>query len=250
MSYGRFGFGAGAFYMRPVGGNQPTNPTPVELATLQDISIDISLTNKELQGQNIFPDDVAPAKGKITGKAKFARISSVVLANMLGQSVSAGRKRFARNESATVPASTPFTHVVTNGADFVNDYGVTYANSGQPFTRVSGTPTTGQYSVDETTGTYTFAAADTNAAVFISYEYKDTTNGTTVAMMNELQGYGPVLEGYFTLPYDGDAKDMRLFAVRITKYTTPTKQGDYSITEVDFEAFANAAGQVFEFYEG
>ncbi len=48
------------------------------------------------------------------------------------------------------------------------DAGVTYAN-GTPLTPVSSNPTMGQYSVSS--GVYSFAAADANASVLISYSY-------------------------------------------------------------------------------
>ena len=73
-------------------------------------------------------------------------------------------------ESWTVPA-TPFQ--ITPLAPYGNwavDTGVSYAN-GTALTAVSGAPAQGQYSVNASTGAYTFAAADANAAVLISYGY-------------------------------------------------------------------------------
>ncbi|MDE2101879.1 MAG: hypothetical protein KGL39_31830 [Patescibacteria group bacterium] len=249
MGVNRYSFGSGLAFMRPVGGNQPTNPTPIQLATLQDISLDISTTIKELRGQYQFPDDVAQGEGKVSGKAKFGQFNAITLANAIGQSVSVGRKRFVQ-EAATVPASIPFTYVTTNAAKFVADYGVVYTATGLPLTAVATVTAAGQYSVNVSTGTYTFDTSDASAAVTIAYEYNDTTAGSTVAMLNQLQGYGPSLELYLNQPYNGDSKDMRLFNVKISKISRPTKNGDYVITELDFEAFANAAGQVFEYYEG
>jgi hypothetical protein len=75
-----------------------------------------------------------------------------------------------QKEAQTVPASPgPYTVAVNapNG-NWAVDQGVTYAN-GTALTLVTGTPSTGQYSVSN--GTYTFAAGDASAAVLISYSY-------------------------------------------------------------------------------
>lgn len=69
-------FGSGTVWGCPVAGNLPTNPTPLKLGTLQDVSLDLSFEIKELYGQLQFPVSVARAKGKITGKAKFGRLNS------------------------------------------------------------------------------------------------------------------------------------------------------------------------------
>jgi hypothetical protein len=73
-------------------------------------------------------------------------------------------------EAATVPAS-PGPYTVTAQAPFgpwASDAGVTYAN-GTALVKVASGPTIGEYSVAG--GIYTFAAADTNAAVLISYGF-------------------------------------------------------------------------------
>lgn len=75
------------------------------------------------------------------------------------------------NEAATVPAGSPFTvtALAALGA-FTSDIGVTKASDGTVLTKVASAPATGQYSVDAG-GVYTFAAADANLAVLLSYAY-------------------------------------------------------------------------------
>lgn len=58
----------------------------------------------------------------------------------------------------------------------VNDYGspgpVTLSgNTNVPMTKVSGTPASGQYSVNPTTGVYTFSSADAGAAINVNYAF-------------------------------------------------------------------------------
>lgn len=68
-------------------------------------------------------------------------------------------------ENDTVPASGPFTITVANASTFVEDLGVA------GYTRVTGSPDSGQYSVDELTGVYTFNGGQANDSVEITYRY-------------------------------------------------------------------------------
>lgn len=75
-------------------------------------------------------------------------------------------------ETAQIPG-TPFQVLVDDSADFLQDSGVVFYPSGTALTKVSGTPSAGQYKV--AAGLYTFAAADTTKQVQISY-VTNTTN--------------------------------------------------------------------------
>src|ERR1700692_452104 len=67
--------------------------------------------------------------------------------------------------STTVPANTPYVVSVSTSPTFV-DNGVVYGAGGS-LTRVTSSPSLGQYSVAG--GTYTFSAADASAAVVINW---------------------------------------------------------------------------------
>ena len=82
----------------------------------------------------------------------------------------AGYGTLTTGEAHSVPASGPYTVTVANAATFAFDAGVTYAN-GTALTAVTGTPARGQYTVNGTTGTYTFAAADAGAAILLTYTW-------------------------------------------------------------------------------
>src|SRR5580704_8118824 len=74
------------------------------------------------------------------------------------------------SEAASVPAA-PGPYNVSAAAPFgpwAGDAGVTYAN-GTALAAVEGTPSAGEYNV--ASGVYTFAAADTGAAVLVSYGF-------------------------------------------------------------------------------
>src|SRR5271155_3668230 len=69
----QFSFGSGYIYGVPLTG---TNLTPVLLGTLQDVSYDISASNKELFGQFQFPVATGRGPAKFTGKAKMGAFSA------------------------------------------------------------------------------------------------------------------------------------------------------------------------------
>ena len=241
----------GGLFLNANSGTLPTNPTPFEALTIQDVSIDISQDLKELVGQYKFADDVAPGQMKVTGKFSIGRIEINMLNNVLfSNTVTTGVKAIVQDESGTVPATTAYTVTVVNSTHFDTDLGVRYYATGAPFTRVTGLPTVGQYAVSA--GVYTFAAADASAKVLISYVYDSATTGQTLAITNQLMGYGPVFELWLSEPYQsvgGIPNGVHLWACRLSKLNQALKNVDYTKPELDFTAFCNAAGQVGEFFQ-
>src|SRR6266480_3193373 len=213
---------------------------PDQFGILQDVQIDFDWQTKELWGQFQFPVDIARGQGKITGKAKFARIFGAIFGDLFfGQTPAAGQLTVAENEAATVPATTPFTIAVANAASFADDLGVYYAN---------GNNAGGQYSVNTATGIYTFAAADANAALAISYLYNVNTAGKKLVLTNQFMGYTPTFKAtfYTTKTTGGAASGLALVlnACTASKLSLPTKTDDYEIQEFDFSAFADATGTI------
>lgn len=93
----------------------------------------------------------------------------------------------------TIPAS-PYIYTVAQAANFAptNGFGVVTPSpvavtgpGGSPVyvQIVSGTPTTGQFVVNATTGAFTFAAADTGKTVNFKYAITPTTGGTPVSFV-------------------------------------------------------------------
>ena len=64
----KYSFGTGKLTATPEGGE------PVAFGTVQDVTIDVSFSDKELRGERLFPVDVARTQGKVSIKAKFAEI--------------------------------------------------------------------------------------------------------------------------------------------------------------------------------
>lgn len=218
---------------------------------MQDVSLDISGDIKQLYGQKQFPEAVARGKIKLSGKAKFARINGKMLNDLFfGQTLGTGMKAanvdFPTLAAATVTITPPNSGVFVN--DSRGDQGVRYAATGIPLVRVVSGPATGQYSVNTATGVYTFAAGDIGTSVLISYMYTLSATGSQLNITNQLMGFAPTLQILLAQTYNGQMNNVLLYAAVASKLTIATKQEDFIIPEFDFEAFANSAGQVIDFY--
>jgi hypothetical protein len=245
------GFGAGALFAERVDVTG-TGIGPMQFGIVQSVSIDFDFTTKPLYGQNQFPVAVARSNGRITGKTSFARINGVLWADLLfGNTMSAGKVSIAYQEAATVPAISPYTVTVANSATFANDLGVIDNATGNLFTRVT-TPTAAlEYSVNKTTGVYTFSAAATGKAVVVSYEYSTAASGKTTILTNQLMGKTPTFRMVFNQQISPGAACAGQQVLPLTvilncctsnKLSLPTRVDDWMIEEFDFEAYADAAG--------
>jgi len=221
------------------------NATPSQFGVLQDVQIDLDSSLKPLMGQNQFPVAVARADMKITGKIKSAKIVASVFNDLFfGQTSTTGGILQAVNEAGSVPAVSTYTITAVNAATFASDLGVYYANTGFPFKKVASGPTVGQYSVNSTTGIYTFAAADASAAVLLSYTYTATTGATKITIANQLQGAAPTFQMNLTETYNSKVMNFQLNQCIANKLSFPLKNSDWMVNNIEFQAFADAAGNV------
>lgn len=254
----RIMFGAGQLFALPgpfSGGAFAASP--VWFATLQDVDVTIDATIKELRGQYQFPDDTAISDKKITWKAGFGRFSIDTWNNIyFGDTISTGSAAGGTGAGGGVPqVQEPTTlnstsYNVTNRTLFTQDMGVIYASNLQALQKVASGPIVGQYSVSA--GTYTFAVADNNKAVLVSYRYGIST-GRTLVVAQHVQGWGPQFEMLLSQPYQEFTSNipnyLDLYACKCGKLTAPLKRADYTISDLEGQAFANSAGLVAEFYE-
>ncbi|MDD5247818.1 MAG: hypothetical protein PHY45_02465 [Rhodocyclaceae bacterium] len=245
-------FGSGILFgtqLTDATGAAVSNPTPVQFGTMQDISADLSFEEKLLYGSYQMPIAIGRGKGKLQFKAKNADINSAIVGDLFfGLAKTAGIKDIYPNFPASVPASTPWTVTIAppNTGTFVSDQGVINASTGLPMTRVATGPTTGQYSVNAATGVYTFATADANLAILISYEYSATSTAGPkyINISNQLMGYAPTFRAAFDISYGGKNATMVLNNCASSKLTLPFKNDDFSIPEFDFSAFADASNNI------
>ncbi|HET8552700.1 MAG TPA: hypothetical protein VFM97_09535 [Gammaproteobacteria bacterium] len=215
--------------------------TPGRFGTLQDVSVDFSWNEKELQGQSGFPEAVARGAAKISGKATSGRVNGQLFNELFFDGdIADGRTLIARNEAATPEAAT-FTVNVANAAKFDTDLGVRNAATGAPYLKVAaGSEAAGAYSVDPATGVYTFSD---QTPVLIDYSYADDT-GSTLTLNNKLQGPAPTFKLILRDEYEGEQSVMTLFACSSSKLSLPKKNEDFVMPEIDFAARADAAGRV------
>jgi hypothetical protein len=245
------GFGSGIVYAYPVGGQLGTDPTPVEVGTVQNVKLTISADIKELFGLNQFPVDSAIGKRTIKGTVEYGQISGAMINNLIfgsGGTVTTGSTPTSYREAWTIPAATPYTVTVTNGATFVADGGVIYTATGQPLLNVgSGSLAgAGQYKVNESTGLYTFDVADEGNKVLITYSYTMAEDNQTFTVVNTPMGSGPILALQLPMPYESPSLgqlDRGIFLpnVRFGKLDWATKLDDYTMYNSDFSAFVNPA---------
>jgi hypothetical protein len=114
-------FGAGIVFATPSGGQQTTNPTPIEVGVLQNVKVTLGADIKSLYGQLQYPVDTAIGKRSIKGSFEFALIELLSIANAFaGDNIVAGRKQLAYREPGAVspgtqPAAFQDTHAYTLG---------------------------------------------------------------------------------------------------------------------------------------
>jgi hypothetical protein len=244
-------FGAGKLIAVPTLdalGNPVANPTPVAVAVLQDVSVDLDYEIKTIHGEKQFPVAAGRGKGKITWKAKAGDFSAGVLGSLfLGSPAVASRKGVVVDFAATVPAS-PATVTIDPPGDgtFVADLGVTDVVTGKPLQRVAAAAETGQYSVNPSTGIYTFATADANKPVLFSYEYQVALSASSqlFTIHNHLMGYTPTFSAIFYNQFAGKTLAMKLNSNVLGKLSLPFKNDDFTTHDMDAEAFADASGSL------
>lgn len=243
-----FQFGSGVLFATPTVGDTSADITPMQFGTLQDVQVDISYDVKELYGRNQFPDDATKGKGKISCKAKYAKIVGKLSNDLLfGQSIVTGTTQVAIDVLSTVAAGA-VTVVPPGSGTFKEDLGVRYSATGIGFVKKASAPAVGQYSNSGTTA-YTFNVTDNGTLnVMISFAFTVTT-GFTANIQNKLMGYGPKFACYLYEQYGGNQTNAKLYRCIGSKLTRPTKNEDYMIQEFDFAAFSDDAGNVIDFYD-
>jgi hypothetical protein len=234
-------FGTGNLYLTPVGGGAPQ-----AFGAIQDVSVSFDGDTKMLYGQNSFPLDTARGKTKITGKASFGQLNpSIYNSVFFGGSIAVGETLQAFNEAASIPATTTYTVTAANGANFKTDLGVFYALSGAPLTQVAaGSEAVGKYSVNQTTGVYTFAVADASKAIVLNYLYGSATTGQTLTINNTLMGSIPTFQLILSNNSKAKQSTLTLLSCTSSKLDLPFKQDDYGIPSLDFSAQDDGTGRV------
>jgi endoglucanase Acf2 len=151
----------------------------------------------------------------------------------------------AVDEAGTIPG-TPYQVTVTHSGTFVTDYGVIDTLTGTQLTKVASSPATGQYSV--AAGVYTFAAADTTKTVKISYSYTDSTAGATITLANQLMGFAPEFRAFLFSAFRTKRLGIELYSCTMGQMTIPTKQEDFWMSDLTFDAGVDATDTLGKIY--
>src|SRR5438045_883603 len=107
MPLEQYGFGIGNLYgVR----TDIANPTPTRFGTVQDCSVDVSFTVKELMGQLQAPVAIGRAAQKITGKIKQAKLNARAFNDIfIGQTLATGELKVVTDEGGPAGTSIPTT---------------------------------------------------------------------------------------------------------------------------------------------
>lgn len=224
------------------------NATPTNVGFINEFSTDLSFETKQLYGQNQYALLAARGTAKSTGKMKAATLSGQALNSiLLGGTWTPGTQYDATTTGSTAIPATPFTitPTVPSSGTFDQDLGVVNAETFEPLTLVTGTPSAGQYAV--ASGVYTFSSADhtSGISVLISFAYKFTAApGQFQTIQNNPIGTTPTFQIDYKTTLYGATYYIRLFQCIASKWSQAHKLTDFSLPEFDFEFFANAAQQV------
>jgi hypothetical protein len=235
-------FGAGALWATPTVdayGNAVTNPTPVLFGVCQEIAVDVSFDTKMLYGYGQFPVAIARGKGKVSGKVKFGQINGAAFNVLFGQTITASILGDYLDNTGTLIPGTPFsiTPTVPGTGTWTADLGVR-DTSGVTYTRVASAPATGQYTV--TAGVYLFATADTGKTVLINFQYTATSTVAKKSVISNLNmGTAPTFRTDILMPFNGKMGVFSLNNCVANKMPLQTKLDDFTIAELDFDAFAD-----------
>src|SRR5580693_1911960 len=230
-----------------------TPNTPINVGYVQEFSIEMSGTTKQLYGQNQFPLAAARGTVKATGKFKAATVSATAM-----NTAFYGMAGFTSTGTGIAwTIGSTFTSNSTGGTGsfqvgssltFDADLGVTGSTTSLPYYRVStGNEVSGRsYSVTATApGQYNFA--DQGANLKITYTSL-TGAGQSLLVSNQSIGRTPTFQvDYYTNFNQPTAKPfvVRLFSAIASKHAMMFKLEDFMIPEWDFDLFANASGNVF-----
>ncbi len=232
----QLGFGAGVLTATPAGGT-----AAVRFGVLQDAEPKFSTDIKPLHGQHRYAIALGAGKSKAMVSCKYAGLRLSLLNLYFGGTLTTGgRTSFVDSELVTIGSVS-----LAQGATFVADQGIVFADTGEALDGIDPllTPGTGEYTVDPTTGTYTFSAADSGRDAYISYTYT-TATGKKLSFGNPRMGLAPIFSTTIAMPFDGRLA-LWTFPVGIaTKLGLATKLDDWTINDFEIEVAADITGNL------
>ncbi|MDD1679310.1 MAG: hypothetical protein LUO93_09055 [Methanomicrobiales archaeon] len=237
------GYGIGFVSARPSG----SNPTPVVFGLIKKMSAKMNQKIDMLYGSLKFPEEAAAGASTIEGSIDFHRVGSRTFAAILsGAAVTTGIKTGVNGENGQVATNT-FT--VAHGANMYEDLGVFNTVTGLWMVRGSTASGAGIYAVNETTGVYTFNAADSNPLCKFYYSYTEAGVGETVTLTNDQMGTVPVFELAFFTQFGTRKRGLKLPAVVFEGLSLDFGSEEWMKASVNYHAMADSTGTVQYAYE-
>lgn len=241
-------FGVGDLIATPTAGILPTDPTPTRFGILQDVTVEFNASQKELMGKKQFPVAVARTAMKPTCKAKSATIFARTFNDFFfGGTVAIAEDLAVIDENTGAISGASYT--VTHATGFKSDQGVIYQSTAIPFVKVASAPAVGQYSVNVSTGVYTFNTSDNGKTLLISYVYTPAATGNQTTIVNNAMGSQPqfsviLANSQWKGTQSGPNIMLQLNACIASKLTINFKNEDFTIPEFDFAIFDDGTGTV------
>jgi hypothetical protein len=220
-----------------------------KLPTLQEASVKFEGTIKEMFGANVYSEDAAGGSRKITGSFKVGQIRAGALSDLFFSATAAtGHPVVVDGDS--IPALTPVADVTDVSHTNITDMGLVSGVDGSVFKRVATVANDGEYSVDESAGTYTTNSGDAAAAtVRPSYRYTVAGTGRTYEMGNPLLGTIADFEVTLWKPRFTKNLGIILYHAVATSLDLPAKREEYTEATINWSAFVDPSkqspGQIF-----
>ena len=238
----RLSFGAARLFGTDSSGNVLT------YGQLNDISIDVKIDLKEAYGENAYPFGVADSHRSIDIQAKYYLLSAQQLSNAVGGgAVAATTSLFTVDEPQVVTShAATLTNTPTTIWSVLGNVG------GEPvyYVKVGSSPVAG-VSYTLATDVLTFNSSDTVTEVIVTYAYTGSSTGASFSVVGGYQNSQPFMS-LDAIRRDASNVDSStgyqhwVFSrVRNAGIKAPYKEGDYTIYEATFKAFADPFGNVF-----
>lgn len=202
----------------------------------QDLGVYYSTTGLPLQQVGSGSEATGKYSVSATGVYTFhsSDASAALLFNYLYEDTT---KISVVDEAHTTPGTSTYTVTVTHNGAIV-DGGVKYSSTGVSLTKVTaGQEALGSYSVDETTGIYTFHADDKSKAMLFSYSYTGAgPAGGSLTISNQLMGTTPYFRLILSQYYDSKTFTLVLYKCVADKLNMPLKLDDFMVSQLSGNA--------------
>lgn len=244
-------FGSGRVFYTPAGATQSS-----KYGNVMEFDLDVKVDLKEIWDENGFPLAAFDGHKSLDLSVKHYALRLDGLQNDFNQSAPvASTEAYSLDENVTVPAGTPFTVTLAQGAQFIAgslDLVMYIGTNKNPVTYSivnAGSEVAGSAASVSAAGVITFAAADAGLTGKATYRYTNT-NGKQITIVNQYQNSAGSYKLYF-VKRDLSVIDssvgqliVTLNAVRFGGIKLAYKEGGENVYERTLKAFADPTGTI------